>query len=337
VSYFGAKFKLGKSGFHFSDLSPIGSVIISDNYPTCFTIDGLYTFCQPKHRYGIDLYKIEDFYFVSYQDIGEIEADGKIIKIGKKTAIKTPSLITSNDLVSTIKEFKGLDSSKRFKRVQSILSESFDLGAIRRLKSCYSELFLFLKTLCCFMFVNTFILLPLVLYSSLYLYISFTIIAINIILSYLLILGLTYSGHKKIYKAERLQRVYTLLSLLFLPVTAMHALSYLTKDLYSRFDYLTVASTLMPSDAFRELARKELFRIDYLISQIEDTDLISFLNLKKNHLHHLIRENGLSIEDVFATPEKHDEMALSYCPYCLCEYTKDLNECPDCGIKLKMF
>ena len=336
VSFLGSKFRLKRSGFHFSDLSPIGCVIVSHNYPVCFTRTGVYLL-DAKIGYEIDLHKAEDFSFVSYQDIGEIETDGETVRLGEKYSIKTSSVIASRRLAHIIDEMKDLDSSKRTAKIAAFLSEAFDVQAITDLWSSYSGPFFYLKALCCFLFINTFVLLPLVLYSNLSFFINITFIVIYMILSYLIIVIFTYFKHKKIYGPERLHRAYLLLSVICLPVTTMHVLSYLTRDMYSRFDYLALTAALTPSSSFIALARKEWHRIDYIKSQIKVEDWIKFWDLKKDHLLRLIEITGLSVEDILAVPERQDQTATNYCPYCLCEYTEALTECPDCGIKLKTF
>ncbi len=336
VSNLGIKFNLKRAGFHFVGLSPLSSLVIADNFRTCFTGNGLY-FLETGDRYEIELYNAEDFSFVSYKDIAKIEADGETVRVNGKSIIKTPSRAAARNFVSLLNELKDLDSSKRFARIKSYLSEAFDLQGPARLKSSHSKLLFYLRILCGFLFINTFVMLPLVLYSKLYLYVNIHVVAMYISFSYLLIFSLTYLGHKRIYRTEKLQRIYTLLSLIFLPVTAMHVVGCLTRDMYSRFHYLTVACALMPSVTFGKLVRRELFRIDYLVSQIKNSDWIKFWDLERSHLRSLVRKAGLSIEELLSAPEKCDELATSYCPFCLCEYTKDLNECHDCGVKLNKF
>jgi hypothetical protein len=336
ASNLGMKFDLKKAGFHFVGLSPLSSLVIAHNYPTFFTATGLY-FLETRDRYEIDRYNAEDFSFLSYKDIAKIEADGETVRVNGKAFMRTPSHTMARNFVSLVDELKNLNSSKRFIRIKSHLSEAFDLQGAATLKLSHAKLFFYLKILCGFLFINTFVMLPLVLYSNLHAYVNIYVVAMTIGSSYLTILVLSYLGHRRIYRAEKLQRVYMLLSLICLPVSAIHAIGYLTRDWYSHFHYLTTAYALMPSVTFGELARKELFRIDYLASQIKNSDWIEFLDVKRAKLKTLVKKAGLSLEELLSVPEKRDELATSYCPYCLCEYTKDATECYDCGVNLKRF
>ena len=336
VSNFGVKFNLKRAGFHFVGLSPLSSLVNAHNYPTFFTASGLY-FLETEDRYEIELYNAEEFSFLSYKDIAKIEADGETVKVNGKAIMKTPAHKIARNFVSLVNELKSLDPSKRFIKIKSYLSESFDLQGAARLKLSHAKLFFYLKILCGFLFLNIFVMAPLVLYSNLNAYVNIHVVALYIGSSYLIIVVLTHLGHKRIYREEKLQRLYSLLSLICLPVSAMHVISYLTRDMYSRFHYLTTACALMPPVTFGELARKELFRIEYLASQIKNSDWIESLNLERTNISILVKKAGLAIEALLSVPQKQDELATSYCPYCLCEYTKDFSECYDCGVNLKKF
>ena len=69
--------------------------------------------------YEINLYEPEDFTFVSYQELAEIDAEGETVKFNKKNIIKASSTITALHLVCFIKELKGLDNLKRLERIKS--------------------------------------------------------------------------------------------------------------------------------------------------------------------------------------------------------------------------
>jgi hypothetical protein len=336
VSNFGINFSLKRAGFHFAGLSPLSSLVIAHNYPAFFTATGLY-FLETGDRYEIELYNAEEFTFLPYKDITKIEADGGTVRINGKAIVKTPSHSVARNFVNFVNELKGLDPSRRFKRIKSLLSEAFDLQGAVSLKLSHAKLFLYLKILCGFLFLNTFVLLPLVLYSNLHAHINIYVVAVYIASSYLIIVVLAHVGHKRIYGGEKGQRIYTLFSLVCLPVSAMHVMGYLTRDMYSRFHYLTTACALMPPDTFGELARKGLYKIEYLASQIKNSDWIESLDVERTNVRTLLKKAGLSIEALLSVPEKQDELATGYCPYCLCEYTKDVNECYDCGVGLKKF
>jgi len=337
VSYTGIKYGLKKSGFHVTDLLPIGNTIISHNYPIVLTCKGLYTLELEIKNYELDLYREEDFIFISYQDIDVVQTDGKAVKINGKNYFKLPSPISALKISELIKELQELSPIKRLEKIRSFLSEESDLEKIINVRQSLNSKILYLKVLCSFLFINVFILVPAVLYTNFYLYFNVFFIISSMGAAYVLIFFMTYFVHRKMLFDEKAQRAYILLTLVFYPIAAIHVLSYFIKDIFVRFNFLAIAASTLPSREFIILARKELYKIEHSKCRINNDDWIEYWNLKKNHLICLIQEKGYSLKDFLSAPQKQDDMAVGYCPYCFGEFIKELKTCPDCGIPINKF
>lgn len=336
VNYIGKKYYLKRSGFYISKLSPIGITVLSQDLPIYFTASGLYKI-NDQRPYDKPDCKGDDYEFMAYKNIDTVEVDGKEIKLNGRKYIKVPSSIIANLIRDRINNFKTIKPAKRNNKVQTSLEEAFDIDTIKSLNRSYVHHIRYIQILSLFLSVNTFIILPSILYSRIYLYINISLIIINIVLAYLMILITTFQVHKKIYKTENKPRIYSLLSMIFLPVSAMHATHYITSDLYAQFNYLAVARLLLPSNVFINMVRNELCLIEHRKSMINNSDLLDYWGFKEKCLSHLIEKSGLTTDNVLAIPEKQDENAKWYCPICLTEYISNHGGCSDCGVGLEMY
>lgn len=336
VNHVGKKYYLKKSGIHISKLSPFGTTILSHNMPVCFTISGLYKI-NHKESYEKAIYEADDFYFISYQNIDKVEVEGKEVRINGKNCIKAPSSISANIIKDIIYEIKTIKPTKRIKKIQKFFEETLDIERIAALNHSYSNYLINLKIFSAFFFLNTFIILPSILYSNVYLYINIYLVVAYIFLTYITILIMTFFVHRKIYKAEKKQRIYSILSLIFSPVSAMHATNYITTDLYAHFNYLAIAKLLLPLDIFISLVRKELHLIEHRKHMIDNSDWCEYWELRKQSLTNLIKKADYTIKRILEAPSKQDENAICYCPICLTEYISDVGKCRDCGKELEKY
>jgi hypothetical protein len=93
----------------------------------------------------------------------------------------------------------------------------------------------------------------------------------------------------------------------------------------------------MPRDSFKELAGKEIFLTEYYENQIDRQDWRKILKLKKELLQSLLVKCEISLDEISTPPEKQDQTAVYYCPFCMAEYKEKRHNCIDCGVVLKEF
>lgn len=336
TSLSGKKFALKRSGLRVAGWLPTSQTITTHNLPIYYTRDGIGgVFDRCYSNTGI--FKAEDFKFIKFQDLESIEVEAKNIKLNNEHTIKTPSSSSARLTAEFINEIRILKPSDRNKRIRAFLSDCFDVDEIRKIETSKAKYFPIIKILSFYLFILTFFILPTVLYSHLSEYIHLYGLAICIFLFYFLLLVVTFLALKKLYPYDKEKRAYTLLSIIFSPVNAIHVLSYLTKDLYSRFNYIAIAAYFMPRESFKELVRKEIFLIDYFKNEIARRDWLQFLELKKKLLIGLIDTCEISLNEISTTPEKQDQTAIYYCPFCLTEYAEKRPNCIDCGMALQEF
>ena len=336
TSLSGKKFNLKESGVRLAGLLPGSQAIMSHNLPIHYTRDGIYVGRENYGSHaGID--KAEDFSFFKFEDLELIEADGKNIKFNKPHTIKTPSSAGARFHAKFLNNIKKRNPADRQEKIKTFLSDSYDLDAIKKIDNSSAALLTVIKIISSCLFVLVFLGLPTALFSNLSKFINLNTLLICIFSIYLSLLLVSLLALKKLYRSEKGFTSYTLLSIIFAPVNAIHVLSYLTKDLYSRFNFLAIAAYFMPRDSFKELARKEMLLIDYFENEGGEPDWLKYWGLKKVVLTGLLDRCEISIDEISTPPEKQDHTAHYYCPFCMTEYTKMRHACVDCEMALKAY
>jgi hypothetical protein len=336
VSLFKGNFRLKRPGFHLVGLCPLTEAFISDDSPVFLSSRGVHllTGDNPCERVS---YRAEDFHFLAYQDMTLVEVEGREVKINGNVFCKTSSSIRAGNLMRLIQKLKGMNPSNRPEEIQAFLAEATDLQKIRALRRSPSDSIFYLKSASSVFFTATFIMLPFVLYSKMYAYFNFHLLLIFMGLNYLSILILAFSLQRRIYDAKIGQAIYALLPILLSPVSAIHVVSKLTREMYARFDPHALAAELLPLDSFRGLIRKELYRIRQTKVKDDSGKRIEFLTQKENSLLALLAQHGTSVHELLAPPKKQDETASSYCPFCRVEYRSGFNTCNDCNVSLQEY
>lgn len=332
----GKRFNLKRAGLHLIHLSPIGRCFISHSIPVMYSRHGLYLL-KDQERHAEDFDLVGKTKFISYREMEEVESDGDAVKINGISLLNLPSSICARRVAVFLDNLKTANPENRLAKIQIHLKDAFDLVEIASRRTNYSSHLFFINILAGFLFFHIFGILPLMLYTKFYHMIDATVVVFNMALTYVLIVGTMIYLHQKLYPAERVSRLYTVLTLVFSPVSALHAVSHLTKTMLSGFDYLALSSQFLAPDDFQELVRKELYKTEYMASQKAGDDWATFWEAKKSVLHDFIEQAGMSIETLSAIPQKQDKSASSYCPYCLTEYVTKGHKCVDCGVRVKTF
>ncbi|MBC8463449.1 MAG: hypothetical protein H8D61_00560 [Deltaproteobacteria bacterium] len=128
-----------------------------------------------------------------------------------------------------------------------------------------------------------------------------------------------------------------MLSITLSPVAAIHALGYLTKDLFSLFDPAALAAYLLPIEKFKDYMRKEIYRIHRACGENDDFGWAEFWQIRLASMRGLLDRLGLKEEDLTAQPEKTEDSADSYCPVCRTEYRPGFSFCSDCRVLLTAY
>jgi hypothetical protein len=297
ISHFGNRFKLKGAGLTLIGLSPLGQAIYSHQIPIYFTKTGFYVLRYPYQDENPFPEK-EDFHFIEFKKVNEVRTDGSEVKINGSPFIKVPSPLFAETLADRIWDMTNSDPESRYQKMERFLNETTDRQELKPLKEKYAKHFALLKVLCAIFSVNLFILLPLTLYTELSLSANLPFLFLGLGLNYLVILIMAYWRHRQLYPRQFRQRGLMILSAVLSPITAIHILHHLTRDIYHRFDSLTVAAELLKRDGFKDQMKKELQRIHYLRARGVDESLNQFLDLKERTFERLRNDLGILLEEI---------------------------------------
>jgi len=282
---------------------------------------------DPIDKY--DLYEQKNFDLVLFDEINNIECDGETLIINHTKKIHLSSTDISNYFVEKLEALRKCQSRSRKKLYEKFFKKS---EAIKQIQSRDHSLLFLIQFLGMILFIYTFIFLPFSLYVS-NLTIGINIIIFNIISIYLLIIGLSLFAHKRIYKNN--EKFYLFLfSLLLSPVSSIHALHAITKDIALNPDWIIQSADLLSSDMLKKILIKEIKRVHLSKGKSSGEKLIPFLQFKESQYFQLLKKTGLTQDEVFAKPNKKDLTAFSYCPFCETDFLKGVNTCPDCNLDL---
>ena len=333
ISELGRGYKLQKTGLRLAGLSPFCQYFISHYLHLYFTREGVY-FVADKQNFERPVYKEEDFRFISFYDISNVLVESKDVKINEDVLIKTPSPLNAKYLEKLVREFILLKPAEREEKVNGLFSEATDLQRLKSIRAEHSKSFYLLKFLSTVLFALTFIVLPLTIYTALFSYLKLSHLLFLILAIYFILTTTAWHFHKRIYIDEIRQRIYLLLSIIFSPVTTMHVLNNLYKDLYVKFDYLTIAAMLLPPQEFKNIMKSELYRLAYAKDHCNNPGLNETWSSRESNLRALLVKAGVSIQEIWNSSGRKDKSAASYCPLCAAEYRKDFGMCDDCNIRL---
>ncbi len=332
ISRFRKYFKLKQSGLYLVGILPIDKAVVCQNLPVYFTTLGIYLprdQAYPQNK----IVDRESLDFISYKDISNTRVEGKNVRINKKKVIKTASSNLAKKFITLVKDLKILDVKDRCDKIQVFLEDTINLRDIQNITSIYRKYGFYLQILCSIFFICMFIILPLTLYTNLYLYINIYSLLFYMASIYLAILTVVYFLLRNLHTLKK-QKLYTIISIILSPITAVHVLSDITKESYLTYDYLAVASELLPESEFKYLISCEFEHIS-ILKYSSRGDLREYLLLKEKCLRDLLARLGITMEQLPSSPEKRDWSAESYCPVCRAEYRAGFTECSDCGTGLK--
>ena len=324
------------TGLRLAGVLPTSQTILAHDLPLHCTPDGVYA-VSGQNGAGGGIVRAEDFNFISFDDLASIKVDGKNISLNDTVEVQTPCAASARFIAEFITKLPMLRPSDRRQKIKAFLADTYDLAAIGKIAKSIAKYFWTIKFLSTQLFVLVFLILPAALYSKLSDFVNFSALSICIGIIYFLLIAAAYLTEKKLAGIDAELKACALPSIIISPVNALHVMSYLTRNLYFRFNYLALAAYFMPRDAFRGIIRKEILLVDFFENKNDRQDWQIFWQLKKELLQDLLVKCEISMDELSTPPEKKDQTAVSYCPLCLSEYSEKRHNCIDCEMALKEF
>ncbi len=330
TSRFRGDFNLRRAGFYLAGLLPGSWVIHSQTNSLFATARGLYFRQFPADDRRANFH--DEYTFIDFDDLGDIRYDDHRVKVNRKWTVRMSSPAAARQAVRSVRKLVDLAQSDRKEEILAALARSMDPEAVRTVIDTGREKLYWLRALSTLLFINVMIVLPFALvYRPMTLFLG-TLVSI-IAANYLIVLTLALAAHWNIFMDDVSGRSHMILHLILLPVSAMHPVSMLTRELLSGFDHLAAAAVLAPG-TLPSLVREELLRITFSRTGSEPMDYELYWNMREDAVRDLCMKAGLNPADLLEKQGVANNKDESNCPMCGAGYRAGFDTCIDCGIAL---
>ena len=325
-------FRLRRAGIYLTGLLP-GSWIVHSHSDSIFlTTRGIYFREVPAQENRANFF--DDYTFIDFDDLKSIRQDDLRVRVNGKRTVRMSSSAVARQIVRFAMKLEPLSQAERKEEIRSALSRFMDQDAVREAVAAGQEELYWLRALSTVLFVNIVIILPFALnYRPMALYLP-TLISI-IAANYLIVLILALAAHWNLFRDDATGRFHLVLHMILMPVSAMHPVSKLTREVLSPFHHLSTASVLAPGD-FPGLMREELLRITFSRTGREPKDYEIYWDLREKAVRSLCMKAGLNPIDLLEPRKTMSDENGSQCPMCATEYRAGFETCHDCGIALAL-
>jgi predicted small integral membrane protein len=332
----GDGFHFKRSGLHPIAFSPTSEVYFSHKMPLLLSTRGIYLFAPSEENQHHRRYSASPR-FLRYHGIQTCKSDeNKIIINGKPEAI-CPNDITASQTAEFIRELIPLSENDRHSRIQTQLSVMTSWEEINKKRNETRGILDTLKLCGGVLFVEVFIAFPVIVFSELRAIVNPLYLLVLLSITYLLTIFTAGLFISKRVGFEKKKLVISLLLSIISPVGALHLTKEFSKHSLWRFDYLTLAASLLPVRDMKTLFREELLALSHARGTAPSEDLEDSITMRENALAQLLLHRGITPDKLFSPPEKQDKSAAKYCPVCLTEYLAEAGQCSTCQIPLKAF
>ncbi len=335
VSLLGRRFRFGEEGPHAAGLLPTGWAVLSHDLPLFLSGEGVHVPVADSRR--DPTVSARDVRFVPWDEVASVASTGADVLINGTISVALPSEAAAAQAASAIRALAEAAPATRSEIAEALLAESYDLRALEGLRERVRAPLLGVAILSSLLFLCVYAVLPLGLYATSFRGRSIAPLLVGTAIAYVLAVAAAFAARKAIDPADSSGRARLLVLLVLLPPGAAHVLGTVTRDLFARFDHLTVAAALLDPDAFRRLARREIARFAFAEIPPGDRALADALRMRERGVRHLLAQAGLDAERILAPPCKDTPAAVRYCPACEAEYLGGARRCADCGIPLADF
>lgn len=335
-STFGGSFRKLNTGLHLAGFLPGDRLFITGKTPFGLTASGLYHSLDKSGQRG-NRHRPENYAFSPFAGIEALSTDGNTLKLNESVSIRTRSPQEAVLWAARLSEIGALAFSDRMAAIVNGIRTDTDLNEVRKAYDRWSLIAEPINLMSALMFACFFTVLPL----GLYLIPVAASLMVGLIIFMLFIYGFlcaaTWRRYKHLYPKDISGLYKIMATLLFSPVSVMHISVHLTRNLLTTFDFMAVSALLLRRELFINMMHREIHLIETTRKYSDKFGWEDYWRMRSTAMHALIKEAALTIEDVFAQPQKNEPAAVAYCPVCLTEYRDGYTLCSDCALPLKAY
>lgn len=328
----GRPFRWRGAGLRMVGLSPAAQIIQAHCTPVGLTDEGVFLLTNDCASDSPPAG--EEPVHLRFRDMGTARAEHTTVTANGRPLFQAPTRLGAMRWARTLDRLGRLSRQERGRHLAARTAAGFNAARLCDIRSKHRRLFLPVQVCSTALFAALFCMLPLDLALGPARFPTIDHLAWGILCLYALTVAVSLPVCRRVYRTEEARRRTFLLTMFLSPVTAVHALSNLSGDLYHRFDYLTIAGAVLSRDDFADLAGRELRKIRFRLGQDMGAPLQGHWRSRERAIRGLVKKMGLSAEELTGPPERKDSAAVAYCPVCLTQYREGYRTCRDCRVPL---
>lgn len=336
TSTLGGKFRKLNPGLHLAGFLPGDRLFITGKRPFGLTASGMYNPLEESHKTE-SWHRPEYYTFLPFAGMEALSTDGNTLHLSNSASIQTNSPQQALLWADRLSKLGALPYSDRTSVIEIGIHKDANLDRAGQTHDRWSLKAGPINLMSALMFACFFTLLPMGLYLVPVAAGLLVGLIIFMLFVYGLILASAWRQHKYLYPKDTGNLYKLITTLLFSPVSAMHISVHLTRNLLTCFDFIAVSALLLPRKQFAAAMRRELHLIEATRNYSDKFGWEDYWRMRSAAMHLLLEKAALTIDDVFARPQKNESAAVAYCPVCRTEYRDGYNSCSDCAVPLKAY
>jgi len=314
-------------------LLPTERVFLSHRRPIIFTELGIFVVTDEK-LYEQPLLLADDFHFFSYESLQHLRSDRKNVLLNERLLVKLSTARSARIFVEQVASIRCMAVKERPAKIAKLSESRLNVEGIRQCLGQFPGLFTLTATLSFLLFIQLYIILPLILYFYVDYAFHLKSLLLAIGINFLIVIFASVILDGKLFPEKKMHRVKFLISLLFSPVSTTHVLNLFTRELLAQYDELAIAAVLLPAKQLSSYMGGELIQVQEILEKSENEAFRNWWQDRGEAIQKIAVERQLNLH---ATPERRDESAASFCPLCETEYREGFKRCSECDISLEAY
>ena len=329
----GGPFRLLRAGLHLVGVSPLDEVVAAHDLPFLASTAHVHVL-DPRAKADVARVEEVDLEAVPLDALHPVEREARRVRGAGQVLVVAPTAEWAEALREDLAALAAAPPNGRPALLARRHAERGDLAAARALRARQRPFLAPLRACAVLLAAAFFVLWPLAAYAPERAPIPAGALLATIGLLVLAAGALALAMALRCGEGGR-AAVASALHLVLFPLAAAHPLLHAGRGLYRRFDAMVVAAVLLPADALRAVAGRELWRAR-LSRAFTPATLGAAWDSRERLLAALLAATGSTTDEALAAPDAVAEMA-GWCPLCGAQYRAGRAACADCGVPVQPF
>lgn len=268
-----------------------------------------------------------------YEQIADVRTDGKNLMLNKARFSKCASADQADILAELIRQVSREPAETRERLIHEFIDALFSkkdaLARLEQTSDAVSEL----RWMGTSFFIFLYMLVPLLSYMCGFG--RFLIPVVMIMLLSACLVAVQYArAHKRLYPLKKSERVGNIVKMVLCPPVAIRAGDLLSLESLSCFHPILIGSLVLSAEVaqfYRPLIRDIQHPLKNNRTETQARSIVSWYStVERDVVERFLKLECSTTFDDFLAPPLWDEISMSYCPRCSCQFSLLSGECPDC-------